>query len=157
MSGITPTRAQRGLTESAFARPGLPVFTGPEGILYDFNYGCRVRVPVDGWRVRMVDLDTHSLLFDEPVEAGVVVTSRRKYFVRFQLDVLDGDRLVFSHAYNARNKPILVRPSTMALGDSLAWVPVVGYLEAVFVPAFAARLRRRAPERYAGLRSLARD
>jgi len=33
MSGITPTRAQRGLTESAFARPGLPVFTGPEGIL----------------------------------------------------------------------------------------------------------------------------
>lgn len=125
MSGITPTRAQRGLTESAFARPGLPVFTGPEGILYDFNYGCRVRVPVDGWRVRMVDLDTHSLLFDEPVEAGVVVTSRRKYFVRFHLDVLDGDRLVFSHAYNARNKPILVRPSTMALGDSLAWVPVV--------------------------------
>jgi hypothetical protein len=40
---------------------------------------------------------------------------------------------------------------------ALAWVPVVGYLEAVVVPAFAARLRRRAPERYAGLRSLARD
>jgi hypothetical protein len=39
----------------------------------------------------------------------------------------------------------------------LAWVPVAGYLEAVLVPAFAARLRRRAPERYAGLRSLARD
>ena len=40
---------------------------------------------------------------------------------------------------------------------ALAWVPVVGYLEAVVVPAFAARLRRRAPERYAGLRSLAKD
>jgi hypothetical protein len=39
----------------------------------------------------------------------------------------------------------------------LAWVPVVGYLEAVLVPAFAARLRRREPERYAGLRSLAKD
>jgi hypothetical protein len=38
-----------------------------------------------------------------------------------------------------------------------AWIPVVGYLEAVLVPAFAARLRGRAPERYAGLRSLARD
>jgi hypothetical protein len=40
---------------------------------------------------------------------------------------------------------------------ALAWIPVVGYLEAALVPAFAARLRGRAPERYAGLRSLARD
>jgi hypothetical protein len=40
---------------------------------------------------------------------------------------------------------------------ALAWIPIVGYLEAALVPAFGARLRRRAPERYAGLRSLARD
>jgi hypothetical protein len=40
---------------------------------------------------------------------------------------------------------------------ALALVPVVGYIEAVGIPAFAARLRRRQPERYAGLRSLARD
>lgn len=39
----------------------------------------------------------------------------------------------------------------------LAWIPIVGYLEAAVVPAFAARLRGRAPERYAGLRSLAKD
>jgi hypothetical protein len=38
-----------------------------------------------------------------------------------------------------------------------AWIPIVGYIEAAVVPAFAARLRGRAPERYAGLRSLARD
>lgn len=40
---------------------------------------------------------------------------------------------------------------------ALAWIPAVGYAEATLVPAFAARLRRRAPDRYAGLRSLARD
>jgi hypothetical protein len=40
---------------------------------------------------------------------------------------------------------------------ALAWIPIVGYLEAVLVPAFGARLRGRAPERYAGLRSLAKD
>jgi hypothetical protein len=39
----------------------------------------------------------------------------------------------------------------------LAWIPAVGYVEATLVPALAARLRGRAPERYAGLRSLARD
>ena len=40
---------------------------------------------------------------------------------------------------------------------ALALIPLVGYLEAVVVPALAARLRRRSPETYAGLRSLARD
>lgn len=40
---------------------------------------------------------------------------------------------------------------------AIAWIPIAGYLEAALVPAFGARLRGRAPERYAGLRSLARD
>jgi hypothetical protein len=40
---------------------------------------------------------------------------------------------------------------------ALALVPAVGYLEAVALPALSARARRRRPERYAGLRSLARD
>ena len=39
----------------------------------------------------------------------------------------------------------------------LAFVPVAGYLEAVALPVLALRLRRRTPERYAGLRTLARD
>src|SRR5581483_1452457 len=39
---------------------------------------------------------------------------------------------------------------------ALAFVPVVGYLEAVALPALAARLRRRSPDRYAGLRTLAK-
>jgi hypothetical protein len=39
----------------------------------------------------------------------------------------------------------------------LAFVPVAGYLEAVALPALAARLRRTQAERYAGLRTLARD
>ncbi len=40
---------------------------------------------------------------------------------------------------------------------ALAWVPALGYVEALALPAVAARLRRRAPEKYAGLRTLAKD
>jgi hypothetical protein len=40
---------------------------------------------------------------------------------------------------------------------ALAFVPVLGYLEALAAPALGLRLRRRAPERHAGLRSLAKD
>jgi hypothetical protein len=38
----------------------------------------------------------------------------------------------------------------------LAWIPAVGYVEALALPALAVRLRRREPERYAGLRTLAK-
>jgi hypothetical protein len=40
---------------------------------------------------------------------------------------------------------------------ALALVPFLGYLEALVVPGLALRARRREPQRYAGLRTLARD
>src|SRR5580765_2005221 len=40
---------------------------------------------------------------------------------------------------------------------AIAFVPVLGYLEAVALPVLGRRLRSRTPERYAGLRTLARD
>jgi hypothetical protein len=40
---------------------------------------------------------------------------------------------------------------------ALAFVPFLGYLEALALPGLAQRARRREPERYAGLRTLARD
>ena len=43
------------------------------------------------------------------------------------------------------------------LAAGLAFVPVVGYLEAAALPVLGLRLRRREPERHAGLRTLARD
>jgi len=42
-------------------------------------------------------------------------------------------------------------------GAALAFIPVVGYLEAAAVPILGARLRRRSPDTHAGLRTLARD
>lgn len=43
------------------------------------------------------------------------------------------------------------------LAAALAFVPGVGYAEAVVLPALGARLRRRGGTRYAGLRILAKD
>jgi hypothetical protein len=50
---------------------------------------------------------------------------------------------------------ILVGAAALVLAG-LAFVPVLGYVEAVAVPALALQLRRRAPEKYAGLRTLAK-
>ncbi|MBA2462841.1 MAG: hypothetical protein H0V45_13935 [Actinobacteria bacterium] len=51
---------------------------------------------------------------------------------------------------------LIVAVVAVGLG-ALAFVPVVGYLEVLGLPALAARLRRTRGERYAGLRSLAKD
>ncbi len=51
---------------------------------------------------------------------------------------------------------LLVGASALLLA-AVGLVPVAGYLEALLLPALAARIRRRRPERYAGLRTLARD
>jgi hypothetical protein len=51
---------------------------------------------------------------------------------------------------------VLVGGAALLLGG-LAFVPLLGYLEAAAVPLIAARLRRRGGRTYAGLRILARD
>lgn len=43
------------------------------------------------------------------------------------------------------------------VGAALAFVPVLGYLEAAALPVLGLRLRRRSPDRHAGLRTLAKD
>ncbi len=95
--------------------PSIPIFNGPEGILFDFNYGCRVQVPVSGWRVKMFDSDTFNVLLNEQVEANVVIASMRKYYVRFLLEVFDGPRLVFSHTFNPTTKKIRLHMPPWAL------------------------------------------
>jgi hypothetical protein len=50
---------------------------------------------------------------------------------------------------------LLVAVAAVVVG-ALAFVPFVGYLEALALPGLAARQRRRTPERYAGLRTLAK-
>jgi uncharacterized transporter YbjL len=56
-----------------------------------------------------------------------------------------------------RGGTALILALAALVGAGLAFVPVVGYLEALAVPVLGARLRRRSPDKHAGLRTLARD
>jgi hypothetical protein len=51
---------------------------------------------------------------------------------------------------------VIVAAAAVVLG-ALSFVPALGYLVALAVPTLGMRLRRRAGERHAGLRILARD
>lgn len=57
----------------------------------------------------------------------------------------------------ARSGTVVLLAGAGLVFAGLAFVPALGYLEAIALPALGALLRRRRPERYAGLRTLAKD
>jgi autotransporter strand-loop-strand O-heptosyltransferase len=128
----TPAKSAGPETKPLYPHPAhVPTQTGPEGIRFDFNRGCRVLLPArtEGlWRVRLRDLDTGNTLFQSE-NAGAVVSSAKRWFVRFRIEVwsLDGDgaepRPVLTHDYDPRDRDVLIQFPVGTLGDTLAWFP----------------------------------
>ena len=114
-------------TKPAYPPPApTPTQEGPSRIRFDFNLGCRVVVPVQeserSWRVRLRDLDTGNTLFETALKQGFINSSKR-WFVRFRIEVWDGEETVFQHDYDARSRPVLMQFPIGTLGDTVGWFP----------------------------------
>ena len=70
--------------------------SGLPGVKYDFNYGARVTVPQGEYRVKLIDRSACLTVYDAPA-SGVMVTSSKKYFVDFRIEVYEEDKLIFAH------------------------------------------------------------
>lgn len=131
---MTPAPSNQAVSETpvpAFTPPKLPeppaVLTqeGPEGIRFDFNEGCRLELPQgQDWHVRLRDLETDTVLFDQLLKNGGLVQSGRKSYVRFELTVWkDGqDAPILTHRLDLAGRDVLVRMELGGLGDHLSWV-----------------------------------
>ncbi|RQH06498.1 autotransporter strand-loop-strand O-heptosyltransferase [Paraburkholderia dinghuensis] len=111
------------LANQPFVQLGAPLFEGAPGVLYDFNYGCRVKVEGRA-RVRLLDRDADVVLYDNEV-VDAMVTSTKRYFVNFRIEVFRECQLVFEHDYAARGRKIYARLPVSTIGDVLAWFPYV--------------------------------
>ena len=60
--------------------------SGLRGIKFDFNYGARVTVPQGEYRVKLIDRSACLTVYDAPA-SGVMVTSSKKYFVDFRIEI----------------------------------------------------------------------
>ena len=134
LAGTPDTQAAK----PAYPPPApVPTQQGPEGIRFDFNLGARVLLPPrrDGglWRVRLRDLDTGNVLF-ESESRGAFVSSNKRWFVRFRIEVWSLDqgpvdpapRPVLSHDFDtgaAPGREVLIHFPVGTLGDILAWFP----------------------------------
>jgi len=102
----------------------MPTQSGPKGIRFDFNDGCRVVLPEGKhpWRVRLSDLDTGNILFETEIKAGRV-NSTKRYYVRIRLEIWTQDKIVLTHDYTAADREILIQFPVGTIGDTLGWFP----------------------------------
>jgi autotransporter strand-loop-strand O-heptosyltransferase len=102
----------------------MPTQTAVDGIRFDFNDGCRVSIAKSDppMRVRLRDLDTGNILFESTLVEGRVNSSKR-YYVRFRIEVLQRDEIIFTHDYSAAGREVLIQFPVGTLGDTMGWFP----------------------------------
>ncbi|MCQ2445010.1 MAG: autotransporter strand-loop-strand O-heptosyltransferase [Mailhella sp.] len=125
-----------------------PFFEAAEGIRFDFNDGLRMLFPQEGgpWRLIFKDLDTGVILFANDVQPGTYVSSLKKFYVRFgieifhraDLDAFDAEvkknpyladdaskrpKPFFTHEFDCAGKVVMVQQPLPTIGDTLAWFP----------------------------------
>ena len=79
-----------------------------EEIRFDFNYGVRVTVPQGEYRVKFIDRKSCLTVYDAPA-SGVMVTSSKKYFVDFRIEIYEKENLIFAHDLDLKEKKVLIK------------------------------------------------
>jgi autotransporter strand-loop-strand O-heptosyltransferase len=99
-----------------------PTQQAPHGIRFDFNAGARVLLPTGAWRVRLRDLDTGNVLFESET-GNALVTSAKRFYVRFKIEIWRGQVQVFVHEFDCAERDVVVQFPIGTIGDTLAWFP----------------------------------
>lgn len=113
------------MADTFISPSSIPTCSTPEGIFYDFNDGARVYVKSGHWRVNLIDADSGNILFTCETSKGWV-TSSKKYFVRFQIQVFDlnkGGKCVLDTTLELAGQNVLISFPVGTLGDLMGWVP----------------------------------
>lgn len=102
--------------------------TDVEGLKIDFNSGARVQLPDGNWHVKISDYDSGLVAFDDDVSDCTLV-SAEKYFIRWQVEVLQDGLPVFEHVLDLEDQDVFVFMAGGALGDSISLFPYIRMLQ----------------------------
>jgi autotransporter strand-loop-strand O-heptosyltransferase len=120
---VEPQSGAAAAPKPAYPPPAAqPTQEAPRGIRYDFNMGARVLLPPGNWHVQLRDLDTGNILF-ETDSKGAFVSSTKRYYVRFGIEVWEAGESIFKHEYSATDRPVLIQFPVGTLGDTMGWFP----------------------------------
>ena len=107
----------------------IPVLDAVEGIKFDFNHGIRILFPKNGktYRVMFSDLDTGIILYAADTVPGAFITSVKKFYIRFRLQIFNqgGTEPIFTHDYDAKDREVMIQLPVSTIGDSIGWFSYV--------------------------------
>ena len=92
------------------------------GLKLDFNFGLRLDVPEGNFRVKISDLDTEQIYFDDYVSDCRLI-SVENYFIRWHVEVFLNEEKVFTHTLNLEGQIVTIKFTSTSLGDALAILP----------------------------------
>lgn len=125
-----PAQKPQQKQESVFGNiPIEPTQNAVEGIKFDFNHGIRILLPQNGkeYHVTFLDIDTGVILFSADAQPGAMITSVKKFFIRFRLMIYHKGEPepIFTHDYNAENQDVMIQLPVGTIGDSIGWFSYV--------------------------------
>ena len=109
--------------------PLIPVLDAVEGIKFDFNDGLRVFFPNNGNKYHLMfkDADTNIILTNEDVKPDTVVSSVKKFYIRYHMVITrqGTGEVVFDYTMDLKDKKVIVQFPVSTIGDSIGWFSYV--------------------------------
>lgn len=100
---------------------GRPKFSTDSDFFYDFNDGVRIAVPEGRYHIDFVNMDNF-LARSLEIEGPQIITSERKDYIFWRIEIKQKDEIICSFQYDAMGKNICLNflDGNMALGEIIA-------------------------------------
>jgi autotransporter strand-loop-strand O-heptosyltransferase len=91
-----------------------------------FKFGATVTIQGYSrkkYKVEFWDSSTNNLEFSTTLRSGLFASPSRKYVVKWEIKIYDGDILVKTDKVDFKNKAVHVFIESTSIGDTLSWMP----------------------------------
>jgi autotransporter strand-loop-strand O-heptosyltransferase len=95
---------------------------------YSFIDGpkCEILGPKEKeYSVNFIDSERGEVVFSTSIKNNCWASASKKYFVKWLIEVYDGETLVNSHTFDLKDKKVYIHIDSKALGDTIAWFPYI--------------------------------
>lgn len=97
-------------------------------VIYHFVNGPYIEIKGNirkTYLVKFIDKLTNKVIHEANIQNNMWTRCNVQYFVNWKIEVWDNSTLFFQHEFNIKDNRVFVTLDSKALGDTIAWVPMV--------------------------------
>ncbi len=115
---------------SSTSKLSLPFKEPITKITLDFTDGPKCTINNGGpqsYQVKFINPNTGLTVYESTIKNNMWTRANIKYFIPWNVKVIDlsNNELILNYNFNLKNKKILIRFDSKAIGDTIAWIPYV--------------------------------